>query len=103
MASSAVVINNLSKKFANPGGVGEFTVIDSISLDIQRGTFASIVGPSGCGKSTLLNIIAGIESYNDGEVTIHSTAGTTNSTHPRIGYVFQQVGLLPQNANNPCR
>jgi NitT/TauT family transport system ATP-binding protein len=94
MASSAVVIRNLTKKFANPGGVGEFTVIDSVNLEIQRGTFASIVGPSGCGKSTLLNIIAGIEPYDGGEVTIHSAAGSSNSSHPRIGYVFQSPRLL---------
>ena len=61
MAPHAVVIEGLSKKFPTPSGLGEFTVIETLSLEIARGSFASIVGPSGCGKSTLLNIIAGIE------------------------------------------
>lgn len=93
MSAKAVVIKNLTKKFANPGGVGEFTVIDSISLEVERGTFASIVGPSGCGKSTLLNIVAGIEPYDSGQVQVHSAGGTSNST-ARIGYVFQSPRLL---------
>lgn len=91
--SPAVVIKNLTKRFANPEGVGEFTVIDSISLEVERGSFASIVGPSGCGKSTLLNIIAGIEPYDSGEVHLHSVGGTSNSS-ARIGYVFQSPRLL---------
>jgi putative ABC transport system ATP-binding protein len=31
--------------------------LNSISLDIEKGEFLSIMGPSGCGKSTLLNIM----------------------------------------------
>lgn len=93
MSAKAVTIQNLSKKFPNPAGFGEFTVLDSISLQIERGTFASIVGPSGCGKSTLLNVIAGIEPHDSGQVQVHAAAGTSNST-PRIGYVFQSPRLL---------
>lgn len=93
MPSEAVIINELTKKFPNPGDSGEFTVIDSISLRVERGTFASIVGPSGCGKSTLLNIIAGIEPYDSGEVRINPNGGIANSSG-RIGYVFQNPRLL---------
>jgi NitT/TauT family transport system ATP-binding protein len=92
MATQAVVIEGLSKKFPTPSGVGEFTVIEAVSLKVARGSFASIVGPSGCGKSTLLNIIAGIERHDSGEVTIAGQDGT-NST-ARIGYVFQSPRLL---------
>jgi NitT/TauT family transport system ATP-binding protein len=92
MASQAVVIEGLSKKFPTPSGVGEFAVIDSLSLKVSRGSFASIVGPSGCGKSTLLNIIAGIESHDSGDVRI-ATQDQAN-TKARIGYVFQSPRLL---------
>src|SRR6185295_13658699 len=51
------------------------------------------VGPSGCGKSTLLNIIAGIESYDDGSVTVLPRAGAADH-EPRIAYVFQSPRLL---------
>mgnify|MGYP000344890157 CR=1 FL=1 len=96
MATTVVAVNNLTKKFNAPGGGGKFTVLDSISLNVDEGNFASIVGPSGCGKSTLLNIIAGIEtheSHEGGAVKVFTKAATANAT-PRIGYVFQNARLL---------
>jgi NitT/TauT family transport system ATP-binding protein len=78
--------------FPNPGESGEFAVIESLDLQIGRGTFASIVGPSGCGKTTLLNIIAGIEPYQSGQLRIIAQAGTNSKA--RIGYVFQSPRLL---------
>jgi NitT/TauT family transport system ATP-binding protein len=92
MTPKAVVIEGLIKLFPSPNGLGQFTVIDSLNLQIGRGTFASIVGPSGCGKTTLLNIIAGIESYNSGEIDIVPQEGIKSP--PRIGYVFQSARLL---------
>ncbi|HEX7231501.1 MAG TPA: ABC transporter ATP-binding protein [Candidatus Binatia bacterium] len=92
MASHAVIIEALSKKFPSPGGLGEFTVIESLSLQIAHGSFTSIVGPSGCGKSTLLNIIAGIERRDGGRVLILSQDGANSGA--RIGYVFQSPRLL---------
>jgi len=92
MSSHAVVIEGLRKKFPSPSGLGEFTVIDSLSLHVALGSFASIVGPSGCGKRTLLNIIAGIEPHEAGQVHIAAQDGA--NTAARIGYVFQSPRLL---------
>ena len=91
--SAAIMINNLTKKFPAAGGGKEFVVIESISLTVDEGKFISLVGPSGCGKSTLLNIIAGIEFYDLGSVTISPKASATGAK-PRIGYVFQSPRLL---------
>jgi NitT/TauT family transport system ATP-binding protein len=93
VSSTAVTIKDLTKKFSAPGAESRFTVLDAISLTVDEGEFVSIVGPSGCGKSTLLNIIAGIESYEGGSVTVAPRAGKANS-EPRIGYVFQSPRLL---------
>jgi NitT/TauT family transport system ATP-binding protein len=92
MPSNAVEIEGLGKTFPTPSGLSRFTVIESLSLRIERGTFASIVGPSGCGKSTLLNIIAGIETLDSGHVRIIPQDGTNVAA--RIGYVFQSPRLL---------
>jgi ABC-type nitrate/sulfonate/bicarbonate transport system ATPase subunit len=92
-SSSAVIVDNLTKRFSAPGAKSQFTVLDSISLSVDEGKFVSIVGPSGCGKSTLLNIIAGIESYDGGSVRVSPRAGTDDH-QPRIGYVFQSPRLL---------
>ena len=92
-APAAISVDNLTKRFSAPGADGRFVVLDSVSLTVDEGKFVSIVGPSGCGKSTLLNIIAGIETYDDGALTVSPKAGG-DGVHPRIGYVFQSPRLL---------
>jgi len=92
MSSNAVEIESLSKMFPTPNGLSRFAVLESLNLQIERGTFASIVGPSGCGKSTLLNIIAGIEAHDSGRVCIVAQNGMNSPA--RIGYVFQSPRLL---------
>lgn len=91
--SAAITIDKLTKRFRAPGSDEMFVVLHDISLTVGEGKFVSIVGPSGCGKSTLLNVIAGIESYDGGTVTIHPQAGRGGGT-PRVGYVFQSPRLL---------
>jgi NitT/TauT family transport system ATP-binding protein len=93
VASSAITIDRLTKRFPLPGGEENFVVLHDISLGVDEGKFVSIVGPSGCGKSTLLNVIAGIESYEGGSVIIHPKSGRAGA-EPRIGYVFQSPRLL---------
>jgi NitT/TauT family transport system ATP-binding protein len=89
---SAIAVRDLTKRFPAPGGAEAFTVLDRVSLRVGEGRFVSIVGPSGCGKSTLLNIIAGIETYDTGSVTISAREGA--DVRPRIAYVFQSPRLL---------
>ena len=89
---TAVAVKNLTKKFLAPDG-NDVVIIDSIGLTVNDGQFVSIVGPSGCGKSTLLNIIAGIETYDSGSVTVASKHGQGGAA-ARIGYVFQSARLL---------
>ncbi|MFZ4437997.1 MAG: ABC transporter ATP-binding protein [Syntrophales bacterium] len=47
-----------------------FTVLNSVSLSIESGSFVSLLGPTGCGKSTFLEILAGLQAPSDGEVWI---------------------------------
>lgn len=60
--------------------------IDSVTFDVSRGEFVTVVGPSGCGKSTLLRIASGLEQQ---------TGGTCEVDRDSIGYVFQDATLLP--------
>lgn len=92
-SAAAVTIDRVTKRFPAPGAREDFVVLRDISLTVGEGQFVSIVGPSGCGKSTLLNIIAGIERYDEGAVTIHPRSGRSAAA-PRIGYVFQSPRLL---------
>jgi len=62
-------------------GVGGFTAIDGISLDIHQGEFLGIVGKSGAGKTTLLNLISGVSGLTSGKVIFHSNNGSAPAGH----------------------
>tara|TARA_A100001037_G_C15135027_1_gene630645 strand:+ start:275 stop:1090 length:816 start_codon:yes stop_codon:yes gene_type:complete len=91
---TVVAVKNLTKKFPDPMTGEEFVVLDSISLSVKKGNFASIVGPSGCGKSTLLNIIAGIETHDPSDGGTLDVYSHSDAAEPRVGYVFQNARLL---------
>jgi len=84
-------IQHLTKTFEEEDG-DEFVVLDDISATVDEGSFTSIMGPSGCGKSTLLNILAGLHTYDAGEVAWRGE--TVDPTNLPIGYVFQEPRLL---------
>jgi len=79
-------VHGVRKSFVGPAGTT--VALNGIDLEIERGSFVSIVGPSGCGKSTLLQIIAGLVDASEGSVAL---AGRNIVTPPReMIYVFQQ-------------
>jgi NitT/TauT family transport system ATP-binding protein len=91
-ARSAVAFDNVTIRFAVPGGrVHE--VVRDITLDLADGRFVAIVGPSGCGKSTLLNVAAGLLVPPEGGVRIFGEKLKGLNRH--AAYLFQQDALLP--------
>lgn len=77
-----IQIENLHKEFA------EKRVIENLNLNIEAGSFVSIVGPSGCGKSTLLRLIAGLETPSAG------TLKKASEKELNFSFVFQDPNLL---------
>ncbi len=72
--------------------------VDDLSLDVPPGEVCVIIGPSGCGKTTALRMINRLIEPTSGRITIDDAPITSLSPHElrrRIGYVIQQVGLLP--------
>ena len=71
----------------------KLTVLDNINMNVEKGSFVSIVGPSGCGKSTLLYLIAGLEKADEGSITV--SGKKVKSPGPDRVVVFQEDGLFP--------
>ncbi|MGF7078066.1 ABC transporter ATP-binding protein [Mucilaginibacter sp. UYCu711] len=79
----------------------ETLALNSISLEVAKGEFLSIMGPSGCGKSTLLNIMGLLDAPSKGSITIDNQ-GTGNMKdkvlagfrNKKLGFIFQSYHLI---------
>jgi len=67
-------------------------VLDSISFDLEGGTWTTLLGPSGCGKTTLIKILAGLETPDSGRVIVE---GCDTSRLGATAYLPQLDTLLP--------
>ena len=70
-------------------------------LTLRRGEFVAVMGPSGCGKSTLLNLVAGLDTADEGTIVLdgEEVTGRTEDDLARmrrrhVGIVFQFFNLL---------
>jgi NitT/TauT family transport system ATP-binding protein len=88
----AIALRGVSRTYRAADGA-TLTALDDVTLDIERGEFASLVGPSGCGKSTLLRIIAGLDRPSRGEALVDGRPVTAPIAS--VGIVFQDPLLMP--------
>lgn len=91
---------NLVKKY----GKGDATVwaLNHADFEIGKGEIAVILGPSGSGKSTLLNILGGLDTSDEGSITVDgeklsdmSQKALEKYRRNDLGFVFQSYNLTP--------
>lgn len=90
-SENMLIMKNVSKTF-NPGTVNEKCALDTVSLTLKSGDFATIVGSNGAGKSTLFNAITGAFFVDKGLIMLDGEDITYRKEYVRskvIGHLFQ--------------
>ena len=94
-------VDHVSKSYPTPRG--PLSILEDVSLVLDRGESAAIMGPSGSGKSTLLYVIGALEPPSSGSVSLDEDdpwkmdeKAQAAFRSRRVGFVFQDHLLLPQ-------
>ena len=91
-----VRVEHISKICQDPKTGKDFYAVKDTSLDIEPGSFVTLLGPSGCGKTTTLRMIAGFESPDEGEIYLGDEPINELTPNKRdTAMVFQSYALLP--------
>ncbi|MBS0591712.1 MAG: ABC transporter ATP-binding protein [Proteobacteria bacterium] len=98
--STLVEIRNVSKTYER--GKQKVEVLHHIDLNIAQGDFLALMGPSGSGKTTLLNLIGGLDSPTQGQISVGGTridnlnqGALAKWRASNVGFIFQFYNLLP--------
>ncbi len=91
---SLVELKNVVKRY------GTNTVLNGVSLSVEKGEIIAIIGRSGSGKSTMLRCVNGLEPIQGGTVAFDGTVVNDPATDLRklrqhVGIVFQSFNLFP--------
>lgn len=94
-------VQGLAKRY------GSSVVFEHVDFEVAPGEFVAIVGDSGVGKSTLLNCLAGLDQWDEGDITYTAANGTATRLadlddtaralwrRAHVGFVFQAFHVLP--------
>jgi putative ABC transport system ATP-binding protein len=95
----AMAVRGLRKTFEAENA--PVRALRGIDLTVGAGEFVALMGPSGCGKSTLLNLVAGLDTPDEGEIMVAGDQVTGRSEDElarmrrrHVGLVFQFFNLL---------
>ena len=89
-----IILKDLTKHYPNQPK----PAVDSVNMEIAAGELVVFVGPSGCGKTTTMRMINRLIEPTSGTITIGGEDVTKLDDvqlRRKIGYVIQQIGLIP--------
>ncbi len=92
-----IEINDVHKRF------GPVEVLKGVSFRVTEGEVVCLIGPSGSGKSTILRCINGLETYEEGNISVlgqrvNNKHKSINDLRRQIGMVFQRFNLFPHRS-----
>ncbi|MGP8159122.1 MAG: ATP-binding cassette domain-containing protein [Thermoplasmata archaeon] len=92
MSTSAIIVNDLSKRYGNAHGV---LALDHVTLSIEGGTVFGLMGPNGAGKTTLIKVLTGISDITSGSASVagFDVRKESMQVRARIGWVAAEVIL----------
>lgn len=85
----AITANGLTKRF------GDFTAVDNVSFDIERGEIFGFLGSNGCGKTTTMKMLTGLQPASEGVAKLFGKPldASDMETRRRVGYMSQSFSL----------
>ncbi|MBN2694357.1 ABC transporter ATP-binding protein [bacterium] len=92
-----ISLKKITKKYADLKDTK--TVLNDISFDVEEGGFVSIIGTSGSGKTTLLNILGGLDTKFEGDLSVFSKNLKKMDDNELSLYRNQNIGFVFQNFN----
>ncbi|MDP3447696.1 MAG: betaine/proline/choline family ABC transporter ATP-binding protein [Eubacteriales bacterium] len=87
-----IKFENVTKKY------GDLTVVDNLTLEVDKGNLVALIGASGCGKTTTLKMVNRIIEPTSGNIFVNEENILRQDPvqlRRGIGYVIQQIGLFP--------
>lgn len=89
MSETVVLVDKLTKRF------GDFTAVDAVSFEVQRGEVLGYLGPNGSGKSTTIRMLLGLllPSAGSAQVLGYDVERQAEEVRARVGYMSQKFAL----------
>ena len=91
MEESAIIIENLTKKFEDK------TAVENLSLQVAKGELFGLLGPNGAGKTTAINILCGLIKPTSGTAKIYGydVQKDAQKVKELIGVCIQETAIYP--------
>ncbi|KAA0022444.1 ABC transporter ATP-binding protein [Antrihabitans cavernicola] len=90
MTGTRVAVDGVTKAY--PLHKDSRQVLAGVTFAVEPGEFVAVIGPSGCGKSTVFNMLAGLDTPDDGSITVGGDSPTVGS---HCAYMPQKDLLFP--------
>ncbi len=90
MENSVISVKNVTKKYK------EYTVVNNVSLNVEKGDIVGLIGRNGSGKTVLMKLICGLVASTSGEISVNEKLiGKDIDIPDNIGVIIETPGFLP--------